>query len=99
MNVMMFRASIKEEHLEDTENAVRTMFAAIEAHQPRGVKYASSRLGQSSTYVILLALAEPGENPLAAVPEFRAFQQQIQGWLSAPTEAQPLSVVGNYDLF
>lgn len=99
MTVMMFRATIKEEHLDDIENAVKTMFAAINAHQPQGVRYASSRLGETSTYVILLALDQPGENPLTAIPEFCAFQGQIQGWLAEPTLPQPLTVMGSYNLF
>lgn len=99
MQVMMFRATIKEEHLPDIEGAVRTMFAAINAQQPQGVRYASSRLGESSTYIILLGLERPGENPLAAIPEFLAFQAQIQGWLAEPTVPQPLTVMGSYNLF
>ncbi|WP_216329296.1 hypothetical protein [Deinococcus aestuarii] len=99
MHVMMFRATIRGEHLSDIEGAVRTLFAAIQAQQPQGVRYASSRLGDSSTYVILLALDQPGENPLASIPEFRAFQEQIQGWLAEPTVPQPLTVVGSYNLF
>ena len=99
MHVMMFRATIKEEHLSDIEGAVTTMFAAINAHQPQGVRYASSRLGDTSTYVILLALDRPGENPLAAIPEFRAFQGLIQSWLAEPTVPQPLTVIGTYNLF
>jgi hypothetical protein len=99
MNVMMFRATVKDEHLSNIEAALRTMFAAIQAHHPQGVRYASSRLGNTSTFIILLALEQPGENPLAAIPEFRAFQAQIQGWLAEPTVPQPLTVVGSYNLF
>jgi hypothetical protein len=99
MSVMMFRATIKEEHLADIEAALKTMFAAINAHQPPGVRYASSRVGDTSTYMILLALDQPGDNPLTAIPEFRAFQGQIQGWLAEPTVPQPLTVMGSYNLF
>lgn len=99
MTVMMFRATIKEEHLAEIEGAVKTMFEAVNLHQPQGVRYASARLGHTSTYVILLALDQPGENPLTAIPEFRAFQEQIQGWLAEPTVPQPLTVMGSYNLF
>ena len=99
MNVMMFRATVKPEHRGELEGAVTTMFAAINVEQPVGVKYASSRLGDSETYVILLALTHPPENPLTAIPEFRAFQDKIRGWLAEPTVPEPLTVIGSYNLF
>ncbi len=97
MHVMMFRAEAKPEHVDDLVAAVKTMFAAINAQQPAGVKYASSRLADS-TYIILLALEQPSESPLTAIPEFRAFQASIQDWLAEPTVPEPLTVIGSYNL-
>ncbi len=99
MNVMLFRATVKPEHKGELEDAVTTMFAAISAEQPEGVKYASSRLGDSETYIILLALSHPGENPLAAILEFQAFQGKIRSWLAEPTVPELLTVIGSYNLF
>ena len=99
MHVMMLRATIKEDHFQDIEAALRTMFAAIEQAKPPGVRYASSRLGDSATYIILLALEQPGENPLTAILEFGEFQRKIQGWLAEPTVPQTLNVQGSYNLF
>lgn len=99
MHLMMFRAEVKPEHVSDLEAAVKTMFAAINAQQPAGVKYASSRLGGSTTYIILLALENPVENPLPAIPEFQAFQASTRDWLAEPTVPEPLSVIGSYNLF
>ena len=99
MHVMMFRATAKPEHTGDLEAAVRTMFTALAAQRPPGVKYASSRLAGSATFVIFLALENPAENPLPAIPEFRAFQESTRGWLAEPTHAEPLTVVGSYNLF
>lgn len=99
MHVMMFRATAKREHTGDLEAAVKTMFAAIEQKQPKGVKYASSRLAGSTTYIILLALENPAENPLRAIPEFREFQASTRDWLSEPTIPEPLTVIGSYNLF
>ena len=99
MNVMMFTAKIKPEYVSDVENAVKTMFAALEVHQPKGVKYASSRASNGTTFVILLALENPSENPLPAIAEFQTFQKNMQGWLAEPTVPEPLTVVGSYNLF
>lgn len=99
MNVTMFRATVKPEHVTDIEAAVRTMFMALAARRSPGVKYASSHLSDSTTFVIFLALENPDENPLPAIPEFRAFQESTKGWLAEPTHAEPLTVVGSYNLF
>lgn len=99
MNVMMIRAKIIPENVEALETAAKAMFSAIEVQQPRGVKYASAKLADGETYVILLALESPPENPLAAIPEFQAFQAGLRGWLAEPSQADPLTVVGSYNLF
>lgn len=99
MHVMMFRATAKPEHTGDLEAAVKTMFAAIEKAQPEGVKYASSRLAGSTTYIILLALENPADNPLSSIPEFGAFQAATREWLAEPTVPEPLTVIGSYNLF
>jgi hypothetical protein len=96
MHVMMFTAKIKPEHVSDVESAVKTMFAALEVHQPKGVKYASSRASDVTTFIILLALENPSENPLPAIQEFRTFQDHMRGWLAEPTAPEPLTVVGSY---
>jgi hypothetical protein len=99
MNIMMIRAKVKPEHVSDIESAAKTLFAAIEVHQPQGVKYASSRTSDGVSFIILLALANPSENPLGAIPEFRAFQESLKAWLAEPTISEPLTVVGSYNLF
>jgi hypothetical protein len=99
MNVMMFRAKVKPEHVADIETAVKTMFAALKVHQPQGVRYASTRASDGKTFIILLALENANENPLPAIPEFRAFQESLRTWLAEPTMPEPLTVVGSYNLF
>ena len=99
MHVMMFQATAKPEHVSDLEAAVETMFAAISERQPKGVKYASSRLADSTTYIIFLALENPADNPLPAIPEFGAFQANSRGWLAEPTVPEPLAIIGSYNLF
>jgi hypothetical protein len=99
MNVMMIRAKVKPEHVSDIESAVKTMFAALEVHQPKGVKYASSRASDGVSFIIFLALENPAENPLPAIPEFRAFQESLKAWLAEPSIPEPLTVIGTYNLF
>lgn len=99
MSVMLLRAKVKVERVADVEAAVRTMFSAIEQAQPRGVRYASCRLPDGVTFVILLELDEGIENPLPAILEFREFQEGLKHWLAEPPLPEQLTVIGSYNLF
>jgi hypothetical protein len=99
MSVMMLRVDVKPESVADVEAAVTKMFAAVDAAQPKGVRYASCRVAGRDTFVILLQLDEGIENPLPAVPEFREFQQDIKHWIAAPPAPEQIDVVGSYNLF
>jgi hypothetical protein len=99
MNVMMVRAKVKPESVVEVEEAVRTMFSAIQEAQPQGVHYASCRLPDDATFVILLALDDVTDNPLTTVPEFVAFQEKLKGWLAQPPIPEQAAVIGSYNLF
>jgi hypothetical protein len=99
MNTMMVQATVKPECVRDVEAAAKTMFAAIEAAAPDGVRYASCRLSDGVSFVALLALDDGIENPLPAIAEFRAFQEGLGQWLATPPVPDQLTVVGSYRLF
>jgi hypothetical protein len=99
MNVMMIQAKLKAESVSDVEAAADKMFAAVKAAQPGGVKYASLRLADGVSAVALLALDDPDDNQLQAIPEFREFQEQLPEWLAEPPIVEPLTLVGSYELF
>lgn len=99
MSIRMVRATIKADKTADMEKGAREMFAAIEAAQPQGVRYASSRLPDGETYVILLALDDDENNPLGAVHAFREFQENLKDWIAGPPTVEQLTPVGSYRLF
>ena len=99
MSVMMLRAEVKENKTTEVEEAAKKMFAAIDAARPDGVRYASVRVGDSSTFVILLHLADGRDNSLAQVPEFGEFQAKVKDWVTKPPVPEQLSIVGSYNLF
>jgi hypothetical protein len=99
MSVMMVRAKVKPESVADVEAAATSMFAAIDAAQPQGVRYASCQLPDGETFVVLLALADGTDNPLASVPAFTEFQQNLAQWIAEPPIPEQLRVVGTYRLF
>lgn len=99
MSVRMVRAKIKPGKAADLEKAAQEMFAAIQAAEPQGVRYASCKLPDGETYVILLALDDDENNPLVAVPAFRDFQENLKNWLAGPPAVEQLTPVGSYRLF
>ena len=63
MRVTMVRQKVKDGSLEEAEAAVRELFATLERVRPAGLRYASTRVADSSTFVILTELAEGLEDP------------------------------------
>ena len=98
MSVMMVRQKVKDGSVEAAEAAAHDLFAHDHL-RPEGVRYASTRVADSSTFVILFELADGVEDPRSAVPEFRRFQEQLKGWVAGPPEIEHLDVVGSYNLF
>lgn len=99
MSVQMVRAKVKADKAEELETAAKKMFTAIEAAKPQGARYASCRLPDGVTYVILLELDDDENNPLFAVPAFREFQENLRTWIDGPPAVERLTPVGSYRLF
>lgn len=96
MSVLMIRAKVQSAHVTDLEAAVKGVFAALDREQPQGIRYFSCRHGDGLTYTILLELDEGVENPLPALPEFRAFQEGLRQWIAEPPTSEPVAVIGSY---
>ncbi|MFF2999626.1 hypothetical protein ACFVTC_34555 [Streptomyces sp. NPDC057950] len=96
MTVLMVRATVKPECVDELEAALRKMFTAIEGARPKGVRYASYRLPDGVTYLAELEIADGIENPLPGIREFREFQAALGDWLAAPPVAERLEVRGAY---
>ena len=98
MSVRMVRAKIKPGKVAEVEKATKEMFDAIAAAAPRGVRYASCKLPDDETFVVLLQLDDE-QNPLVAVPAFRDFQAALQSWVAGAPVVEQLTPVGSYRLF
>jgi hypothetical protein len=75
------------------------MFAAINATQPEGIRYASVLLPDGETFVALALVDDRVENPIPGLPEFRELQERVEGSRAGPTSVQPRKVIGSYRLF
>jgi hypothetical protein len=99
MSVQMVQAKIKVESVTDVQAAAQNMFAAINAAQPEGIRYASCLLPDGETFVALLQVDDGVENPLPGLPEFREFIEGVEASRAEPPNVQPLTVIGSYRLF
>ena len=99
MSVVMVRQKVKAGSVEEAEAGVRDLFATLDRERPEGVRYTSTRVVDSSTFVILVELAEGIEDPRPAIPEYRRFVEQLKGWVDGPPVIEHLDVVGSYNLF
>jgi hypothetical protein len=99
MSVQMAKAKVKTESVNDVQAAGKKMFAALEAAQPAGIRYAWCRLPDGETFVALVQTDEGVENPLPGLPEFQELQKVVGGSLAGPPTVQSWTVVGSYRLF
>ena len=99
MSIRMVRAKMKADKLPEIEKASKEMFAAIEAAAPQGVRYASAKLPDGETFVVLLQLDDDEHNPLTAVPVFNDVQAALRDWIAEPPIVEELTPVGSYRLF
>jgi hypothetical protein len=99
MSVVLVRQKVKDGSVQEAEAAARELFATLDRVRPQGLRYASTRVVDSSTFVILTELAEGIQDPRPAIPEFLRFLDQLKGWVDGPPVIEHLDVVGSYHLF
>jgi hypothetical protein len=99
VSVTLVRQKVKDGAIQEAEAAVRELFATLDRVRPEGVRYASTRVSDSSTFVILFELEEGAEDPRRAIPEFAQFQERLTAWVEGPPAIERLDVVGSYNLF
>ena len=68
MSVHMVQAKVKRDSVTEFEAAAKTMFAAVDAAQPEGIRYASCLLPDGETFVAFLQVDDGVENPLPGLP-------------------------------
>jgi hypothetical protein len=97
--VTIVRQKVKDGSVEAAEAAARDLFATLDRVRPEGLRYASTRVVDSSTFVALIELADGIEDPRPAIPEFQRFLEQLKGLVDGPPVIEHLDVVGSYNLF
>lgn len=99
MSVTMVRQKVRADALGQAEAAAQELFATLARVRPDGIRYASTRVAGTDTFVILLELANGTADPRQEIPEFGQFLQQLRGFVDGPPVIEQLDVVGSYQLF
>ena len=64
-----------------------------------GIRYASVKLKDGVTFLVLLEVEDGVEYPLPGLPETQEFYDRLPGWYAEPPEVGPGTLVGSYRLF
>jgi hypothetical protein len=99
MSVMMLRRRVKDGTVEEAAAATREMFATLDRVRPEGLRYASTRVVDSSTFVALWELADGIEDPRPTIPEYLRYMERLKDWVDGPPVIEHLEVVASYNLF
>ena len=99
MGLMMVRARIKADSIDEIEAAGSAVISALHREQVQGIRYATCRLSDGVTYLNLLQLDDGIQNPLPALPESKEFQANLKRWLAEPATSESLTIIGSYRLF
>ena len=98
MKTILVRYKTSEAHAGANEALVRAVFDELRGRAPGGIRYASYKLEDGVTFIHIATLETPEENPLAALPTFKAFQRQIKDRCVEPPVVTEVSIVGSYGL-
>jgi hypothetical protein len=81
MSVVLGRQKVKDDSVQEAEAAARELFATLDRLRPQGLRYASTRVVDRSTFVILTELADGIQDPRPAIPEFLgSWSSSGAGW-------------------
>jgi|307.fasta_scaffold00208_18 hypothetical protein len=97
MKTIMVRYKTSSEATGDTNaTLVRAVFEELRTRAPGGIRYTSYRLADGVTFIHIASVETRGDNPLTALPAFKAFQAQLKDRCVEAPVVTDLSVVGSY---
>jgi hypothetical protein len=98
MKTLMIRYMTSEAQADANEALVHAVFDELRSRAPAGLRYASYRLADRVTFVHLATLETADENPLTALPSFKAFQKDLKDRCVEPPVVTELTAVDSYGL-
>ena len=96
----MVSYKLKADRVAENERCVAAVFEALRQVQPRGLRYATFRLGDGVSFVHIVSHEEAdGSNALTALPAFKAFAEGVKDRCETPPVRVELTEIGSYGFF
>ncbi len=99
MKVVISHTKVKADQLPAINAAGARVLEALEREQPQGLRYAVCPLPDGVSFVTLVITDDGVDNPLLALPEYRAFAENFKTCIAEPPTAEQLTVAASYRLF
>ena len=95
MKTVMVRYTVKADRVEENEAKIKAVFAALHETKPSGLRYTSYKQDDGRSFVHIASMEGPS-NPLAELPAFKAFTENIDERCEIPPAPGALTAVGSY---
>jgi len=99
MKVVISHTKVKPDQRAEIDAAGKRVLEALERERPQGILYAVCPLPVGENFVTLLVTDDGVDNPLVALPEYRAFTENVKTWLAEPPTAEQLTAASSYRSF
>lgn len=99
MKVVISHTKVKPDHLAAIDAAGKRVLEALERERSQGILYAVCPLPDGENFVTLVVTDDGVDNPLLALPEYRAFMESFKTWIAEPPTAEQLTAVSSYRFF
>ena len=98
MKVVISHTKVKPDQRAEIDAAGKRVLEALERERPQGILYAVCPLPDGENFVTLLVTDDGVDNPLFALPEFRAFAE-FEDWAAEPPISEQLKAGNSYRFF
>jgi hypothetical protein len=96
MRHVMVRYKLRAECVEENTRLVETVFEALARSAPPGLTYATYKLDDGVSFMHVATVANPENNPLQALAEFKAFTAGVNDRCEIPPTTTVLTRIGSY---
>ena len=98
--IRLVKYKVKPQHAADNERLVRSVFEALHALAPGGVRYATFKGDDGLTFMHLVSHeSDANRDLLTGLPAFKAFSAGVRDRCDEPPAFTELSLVGAYGVF
>lgn len=99
MKIVISHTKVKADQLAAISAAGTRVLEALEREQPQGLLYAGCPLPDGVSFVTLVITDDGVDNPLLALPEYRAFAENFKAWIAESPTVEQLTAATSYRRF